>query len=596
MDSGQAAGVNENDLSEDEDEHGLSESSTVETTAPLQPNSYARFRRKFVAMKNFLLQTDDDDNFNSEYVPNHRMLPIISGIVIPFSILLEIPGLTEHWYIITENNVTVSSRKNSVLLDVGLSISMACALIANLAIISRFLEKKVRTSTLIAIGALSIHDIVNIVAVTIFGVIHRFDDGFTYGQSFWFTVCSTIASFLTNITLIVDYVRTPDFAQSSSGLTRKQRSLLIVVMLLLVWIAIGGLVNSLLMDLSFINGMYFTVAVIETIGFGDIVPRSPGARIFTGLHGILGILNLALVIGTCRDTVIEGFEVAYRKHLNTFSDRHKARVAHRHEKHVRKETIKKQLKGAGLPIYVKAIGISGVFKSGMRTLHLNEKALTQEQKTAAALEAEEILNGPDEMNIGRRSTLLSQLSIKNEATKRFQKEFVVKLTIVWSLFLTFWLIGSAIFMATEGWSYGGAMWFCFESFTTIGFGDRTPDTPAGRSVFIVWALLGVGAMTILISVLSEAFSSRYQSAIQAHASHTIDMGAVKIAEAMPEPKPMPDSLQRKQPEHMDSHWLPRRSVSCPHIRECNRKESIEVDVAGATEDRRTRGQCLRGNR
>lgn len=57
-------------------------------------------------------------------------------------------------------------------------------------------------------------DVINIPSVTIFGVIHRFDDGFTYGQSFWLTVCSTIFSTATNITLIYDYLRTEDFEHS----------------------------------------------------------------------------------------------------------------------------------------------------------------------------------------------------------------------------------------------------------------------------------------------------------------------------------------------------------------------------------------------
>jgi hypothetical protein len=39
----------------------------------------------------------------------------------------------------------------------------------------------------------------------------------------------------------------------------------------------------------------------------------------------------------------------------------------------------------------------------------------------------------------------------------------------------------------------------FVAFTTIGYGDYHPDTPAGRSIFVVWAILGVGTMTILIS-------------------------------------------------------------------------------------------------
>lgn len=68
------------------------------------------------------------------------------------------------------------------------------------------------------------------------------------------------------------------------------------------------------------------------------------------------------------------------------------------------------------------------------------------------------------------------------------------------------------------------------AFSTIGYGDLSPATPAGRSVFVVWALVGVGAMTILISgmftvlqakkglkslaiVLSEAYASRYKSVL-----------------------------------------------------------------------------------
>lgn len=107
--------------------------------------------------KDFILQRETNDDAELEHQATYRWLPIFSGIVIPFSILLEIPGLTEHWYIVTENNQTIESRKNSALLDAGMSISMACALIANIAIVFRFLERKVRTSTLIAIATLTIH-------------------------------------------------------------------------------------------------------------------------------------------------------------------------------------------------------------------------------------------------------------------------------------------------------------------------------------------------------------------------------------------------------------------------------------------------------
>lgn len=104
--------------------------------------------------------------------------------------------------------------------------------------------------TVAAILCLFVHDIINIAVVTTFGVIHRFDDGFTYSQAFWMTVCSTIASVTTTITLLFDYFLTPNFAKSGSGLTRKQRSSVIVFMLLLADLAIGALIYCYLLNLE----------------------------------------------------------------------------------------------------------------------------------------------------------------------------------------------------------------------------------------------------------------------------------------------------------------------------------------------------------
>jgi hypothetical protein len=90
-------------------------------------------------------------------IPHYRLTPIISGIVIPFSILLEIPGLTEHWYIRTDSNKIVEIKSNSGILDAGLAISMASAVAANLFFVFRLLEWRVKTMTIICIMFLTLH-------------------------------------------------------------------------------------------------------------------------------------------------------------------------------------------------------------------------------------------------------------------------------------------------------------------------------------------------------------------------------------------------------------------------------------------------------
>lgn len=247
---GHAADVEEDEGSEDETEDPLAEgprrlhrlssatkgtffSNRFNLSQSLTFDSLAPQRPFLTRLKSYVFPSDENEASIEKFLPNYRWTPILSGIVIPFSILLEIPGLTEHWYIRTEANKIVETKSNPVILDVALALSMACGLFANICLVLRFLEKRVKTVTLLTILFLTIHgepnytarmqldtniyiDIINILCVTIFGIEHRFDDGYTYGQSFWLTVCSTAASTVSNVTLITDFVRTPAFAQSGT--------------------------------------------------------------------------------------------------------------------------------------------------------------------------------------------------------------------------------------------------------------------------------------------------------------------------------------------------------------------------------------------
>lgn len=116
------------------------------------------------------------ENLDS-FIPNYRYTPIFSGVIIPFSILLEIPGLTEHWYIRTEFNKTVETKPNPTILDVGMAFSIVCAIIANLCLIMRFLEKRVKTMTILCTVFLTVHGEYCLFSLSYrcINVPHRFD-------------------------------------------------------------------------------------------------------------------------------------------------------------------------------------------------------------------------------------------------------------------------------------------------------------------------------------------------------------------------------------------------------------------------------------
>ncbi|KIM42108.1 hypothetical protein M413DRAFT_127201 [Hebeloma cylindrosporum] len=329
----------------------------------LLPSSH---RRPSNTVRGDSLQPFQDNTEDMKSSRSYRILPIFSGIMIPFSIMLLIPSLTGHWYIRTgAGNVVVEVRPNPLLLNFAMGVSMGCGVIASACLVARFAERNVKLMTQLCIAFLFLHDIINIPVVTIFGVVHRFDDGFTYGQPFWLTVCSTIASTATNITLVYDYKKTVNFARSGTGLTHRQRYLVIIIIILLVYMSLGSGVISVMLKSTFIDALYFSVVSIETIGFGDIHPSSPGSRAFVCVYITGGILNLALAVALSREVLIEA--VAIR-----FQNRMKAAKAHERERHILtrwRAAVRWRLQSKGLPVWINDHAEQREGRIGLRQTH-----------------------------------------------------------------------------------------------------------------------------------------------------------------------------------------------------------------------------------
>jgi len=74
-------------------------------------------------------------------------------------------------------------------------------------------------------------------------------------------------------------------------LTPKQRSVVVIVIILLSYISFGSFIEAKLLNISFINALYFSVVTIETIGKSNFHQRvffnfSPlqALGIFTPIH------------------------------------------------------------------------------------------------------------------------------------------------------------------------------------------------------------------------------------------------------------------------------------------------------------------------
>ena len=123
-------------------------------------------------------------------------------------------------------------------------------------------------------------------------------------------------------------------------------------MLLLVYIAFGALVNSYLIDLDFINGLYFTVVSIETVGFGDIVPDNTGSRVFMCFYIIFGIMNLGVAVGVARETIFEQLQSSYRKRLARIRHNYRDRRRWRNWERKWKRAVEWRLKEIPAEIWI----------------------------------------------------------------------------------------------------------------------------------------------------------------------------------------------------------------------------------------------------
>jgi potassium channel subfamily K, other eukaryote len=142
-----------------EDEGQPRQGVPLTSTGTMSSSSMTTFSRPslprwLVKIKDILFVSHQD---HEEYLPNFRRAVIISGSLIPFSILLEIPGLTEHWYVRTYGVQIVETQTNPPWVVIALSFSLALGVLANIALLNRFLERHVKRNTIISILALTIH-------------------------------------------------------------------------------------------------------------------------------------------------------------------------------------------------------------------------------------------------------------------------------------------------------------------------------------------------------------------------------------------------------------------------------------------------------
>lgn len=282
---------------------------------------------------------------------------------------------------------------------------------------------------------------------------------FTKTGAFYFAIFAAslyiIIGFLMCLTVHGAYKR---YFPRDFNLTPAQRTLMIQTMGFVIYLLLGALVFSKIEGWRYLDAVYWADVTLLTIGLGDYSPSSTVGRGLIIPFAICGVLMVGLVIGSIRSLVLEhGKEKMIARIIE------KRRESAVNNVDGRKQTIK----------------VSWFAQADFST----DPSLSPAQQRE------------EEFKVMRRV----------QKTAESERRYVALATSL-SFALMLWFGGAAVFMAAEerqGWTYFQSVYFTFVALLTIGYGDFTPQSNAGKAFFVVWSLLAIPSLTILISDMGD---------------------------------------------------------------------------------------------
>ncbi|RGP60269.1 outward-rectifier potassium channel tok1 [Fusarium sporotrichioides] len=417
----------------------------------------------------------DDENGSSYWWFLSTAFPMIAGTLGPVASAFSICSITEPWRQQLNSGVNIEnalSIEDPPWLMIIEAIQLLVGLFSNL-ILLLGMAKRIRFIVALPITIAGWYEKqVNIqVLANMRQIARRLKDvnmsegDVIWSQSFYYGMWAAILYFIDATLLTITLRGTcKGHYRNTLPLTKSQRTLMLQSIMLLLYLLLGAYMFSQIESWSYLDAVYWAFVTLFTVGFGDYYPKTDLGRGLLIPFALAGIISLGLVISSVRSLIVEeGSRVVTTGISNK-----------RREKMIKKMVLRGH-NYALEPIHDDfSISITGPDEPHQSELERRN----------------------DEFTLMRR--------IQAEASTRRRWVAMAISTFSW---LVLWLLGAVIFQVAEkayqNWSYFDAFYFCFEAWTTIGYGDLTPVSNAGRSFYVFWSLLALPAMTVLISNASD---------------------------------------------------------------------------------------------
>ena len=205
-------------------------------------------------------------------------------------------------------------------------------------------------------------------------------------------------------------------------------------------------------DLSIRDGLYLSVVTFSTVGFGDVPIKTKGGKLFSCVFALAGIGIIGIALGYIGQQLVQAqmlaLQMANRKRAAATAAGEADAEASRADKNQPNE---QPLEGES-----------------------SKKGLGQRQ-------------GPD-------------LQQSNSAGRQLLMSIAPIVALI--------LIGSLVVGRYEGWDVVDSIYWCVITGTSVGFGDRVPQTGSMRWFCIIYIPLAVGAYSAALGRIANIFVER----------------------------------------------------------------------------------------
>ncbi|CAL8576345.1 hypothetical protein XPA_002232 [Xanthoria parietina] len=392
--------------------------------------------------------------------------PLLAGTFGPMASAFSVCALSENWRVIVPHGPGGNEAHGIDVKDPGWlyavnSISLLFALTANLALLLNMARRLsfaiAQPITIVGWFIASALLIALVIAATYGLTLPGQDRALT--QAFYYAIIASGLYFVIAALMCVTvYGAYKGHYPQEFKLTMSQRTLMLQTISFMVYMLAGAAVYHRVEGWRFLDSVYFTNFTLLTVGIGSLAPKTHTGRALLFPFAIGGIVVLGLVIGSIRSLVLE----RGKKKLGS-------RMVEKKRVQLLKKMYKKDQQNKLIPIDSKE--------------QADDLGMTERER--------------------RKSEFELMRQIQDHATQRQKWN---ALFISGSAWLFLWLVGAVVFWKAEHqqeWSYFQAVYFAYTSLLTIGYGDFTNFSNAGKAAFVFWSLLAVPTLTIVISNMGD---------------------------------------------------------------------------------------------